>query len=172
MGFPPQGYTPISVTRASYIDSIPDIESETDKIPNVELEISQAPETENPVVPIAVTDETSLGSMDITVDVPSGATITSVIALARINIMNNFAQAQTIDLRFDVEGVPLFDLEDIVGFGAVVGASASYVIAEDASDEVTADGQVVTLEAFATLSVAQEVRFQAQYYLFINYKMG
>jgi len=137
-----------------------------------EFEKCQAPVSENPVVPIAVIGETSLGPKTITVNLPSGATIISVIAMARINIMNNAVTAQIIDLRLDVEGVPLFDLDNIVGFGAVVGASANYVIAEDASDEVTVDGQVVTLEAFATLSVAASVRFQVQYYLFITYVMG
>ena len=135
------------------------------------VEISQAPDSENPALSIAVIAETSLGSRDITVNLPSGATITSVIALARINIMNNAATAQKIDLKLEVEGVVIFNQTNVVGFGAVDGASGGYVISEDASDEVTADGQVVTLEAFATLSAAASVRFQAQYYLFINYKM-
>ncbi|MBA7652760.1 hypothetical protein ES703_60599 [subsurface metagenome] len=59
-----------------------------------------------------------------------------------------------------------------IGDGAVDGASGSFVIAEDATDEVTADGQLVTLAASATLSMAASVRFQVQYYLFITYKMG
>lgn len=161
MGFPPQGYTPVSVTRATYIDMIPE----------EMLEISQAPLTDNPVVEIVNTVETSLGLKTITVDIPIGATITGVIALARINIMNNAATAQTIDLRFEFEDVDLFDREDIIGFGAVVGASASYVIAENVLP-LPENGQVVTLDAWATLLNAASVRFQAQYYLFINYKMG
>jgi len=136
-------------------------------------EVAQAPATENAAVSIAVTTpDQSLGSKDITVDIPAGATITSVLAIAQINIMNNSATAQKIDLKFEVESVVLFSQTDVVGFGAVDGASSSYVIAEDASDEVTIDGQVVTLEAKATLSAAASVRFQAQYYLIITYKMG
>ena len=139
----------------------------------IEFEKSQAPATENDVVAVVVTTaDQSLGSKDITVDIPSGATIISVIALARINIMNNSATAQKIDLKFEVESVVLFSQTDVVGFGAVDGSSGVYVIAEDASDEVTADAQVVTLEAKTTLSSAASVRFQAQYYLFITYKMG
>lgn len=138
-----------------------------------EFEKSQAPTTENDAVTIAVTTaDQSLGSKDITVDIPAGATIISVIAVARINIMNNAATAQKIDLQLDVETVTLFEQTDVIGFGAVDGASGCYIIAEDATGEVTADAQVVTLEAKATLSAAASVRFQAQYYLFITYKMG
>lgn len=163
MGFPPQGYTPVSVTRATYIDMIP----------NAEYEISQAPATENAAVAVAVTTaDQSLGLKSIIVDIPAGATIISVIALAKINIMNNTATAQKIDLKFEVESVVLFSQTDVVGFGAVDGASAVYIIAEDATTEVTADAQDVSLEAKVTLSAAASVRFQAQYYLFITYKMG
>jgi len=152
MGFPPQG---------------------TDgRTGLLEVERPLAPTTENPAVPIIVNTEESLGQRDITVDIPAGAQIVSVIAMARINIMNNAATAQTIDLRLNVEGTTLFYQTDVVGFGAVLGASAVYVIAEDASDEVTADGQVVTLEAYATLLNAASVRFQAQYYLFITYRLS
>ena len=137
-----------------------------------QLEKSQAPETENDVVAWAVTTaDRSLGPKDITVDIPPGAEIVSVIAMARINLMNDSANAQKIDLKFDVEAVTLFDQSQVVGMGAVDGASEVYVIAEDATGEVTVDGQVVTLEAFATLSAAESVRFQVQYYLFITYEM-
>jgi len=138
-----------------------------------EFEKCQAPATENNVVVVNVTTaDQSLGSKDITVDIPAGATIISVIAAARINIVNDSATAQKIDLQLDVETVALFEQADVIGFGAVDGASGSFVIAEDATGEVTADAQVVTLEAKATLSAAASVRFQAQYYLFITYKMG
>ena len=118
-----------------------------------------------------MTADQSLGPKDITVDIPPGAEIVSVIAMARINLMNDSANAQKIDLKFDVEGVTLFDQSQVVGMGAVDGASEVYVIGEDATGEVTVDGQVVTLEAFVTLSAAESVRFQAQYYLFTVYKM-
>lgn len=138
-----------------------------------EFEKCQVPVTENAAVTVTVvTADQSLGSKDIIVDIPTNATIISAIAMAKINIMNNSSTAQKIDLKFDVETVTLFDQDDVVGFGATDGASASYVIAEDASDEVTADGQTVTLESFATLFAAQPVIFSAQYYLFIAYKMG
>jgi len=138
-----------------------------------EFEKCQAPVAENDVVAVAVTTaDQSLGSKNITVDIPAGATIISAIAVARINMMNNAATAQKIDLKFEVEGVALFTQTDVIGFGAVDGASGCYVIAEDATGEVTADAQVVTLEAKVTLSSAASVRFQAQYYLFITYKMG
>ena len=141
------------------------------------VERSLAPTSENDAVQIHVTTaDQSLGAKDITVDIPAGAQIVSVIAMARINIMNNAATAQTIDLKLNVEGTTLFNQTDIVGFGAVLGASAVYVIAEDASDEVTDNGQVVTLEASATLLNAlilpALVRFQAQYYLFITYRLS
>ncbi len=86
--------------------------------------------------------------------------------------MNDSVTAQKIDLKLEVEAVTLFDQADVIGFGAVDGASGTFIIAEDATGEVTADAQVVTLEAKATLSAAASVRFQVQYYLFITYKMG
>ena len=139
----------------------------------VEFEKCQAPDTENAAVEISVTTpDQSLGSKDITVDIPANGIIVSVIAAAKINVMNNAETAQKIDLKFEVEGTVLFNQTDVIGFGATEGASVVYMIAEDASDEVTADGQVVTLEAKATLSAAASVRFQAQYYLFITYRMG
>lgn len=143
-----------------------------------EFEKCQAPPAQNNVVAIVTTvaDQT-LGSKDITVDIPAGATIISVIAVCRVNIMNDSATAQKIDLKLEVAvdggaATELFNQTDVIGFGAVDGASGCYVIAEDATGEVTADGQVITLEAKATISAAASVRFQVQYYLFITYKMG
>jgi len=121
---------------------------------------------------VNVVAETSLGDQNITVSIPSNATIVRALAMARISIMNNTATAQKIDLRLDVEGVTLFDQDDVVGFPAVDGASATYTIAEDATDEVTSNGQEVTLEAFATLSAAASVRFQVEYFLFITYRLS
>jgi len=139
----------------------------------MEYEISQTPAIQNDAVDVnVITADQSLGSKDITVDIPTGATITKVTAVTRINIMNNSANEQEIDLKFEVEGVVLFNQANVIGFPAIAKGSGSYVIAEDASDEVTADGQVVTLEAKVTLSAAAAVRFQAQYYLFITYRMG
>ena len=138
-----------------------------------EFEKCQVPDAENAAVAVAiVAADQSLGAKNITLDIPAGAAVISVIAVARVNIMNNSANAQKIDLRLDVETVTLFDQDDIVGFGAVDGATATFLIAEDASDEVTADAQLVTLEAFCTLSAAQSVRFQVQYYLFTTYRMA
>lgn len=138
----------------------------------VEYEISQVPKTENPAVAWAeTTADRSLGPKNITVAIPEGATTTKVIAMAFINIMNDSETDQEISLKLEVEGVALFNQSKVIGF-PVNKASGCYVIAEDASDEVTENGQVVTLEAFATLSAAASVRFQAQYYLFLTYKMG
>jgi len=189
--------TRLTAARAGYLDLIPTLDSDITTIvdtrltsaragyldylntilyamlPNLRVEVALAPATENAAVSIAVTTpDQSLGSKDITVDIPTGATIESVIALARIQIMNNSATAQKIDLKLKVEGVTLFSQTDVIGFPAADGASATYTIAEDASDEVTTVGQVVTLEALETLSAAASVRFQAQYYLFIVYRMG
>lgn len=138
-----------------------------------EFEKCQAPAAQNNVVVVNVTtDDQPLGPKDITVDIPADSTIISVIAVARINIVNDSATAQKIDLKLEVEAVTLFDQADVIGFGAVDGASGSFIIAEDATGEVTADAQVVTLAASATLSAAASVRFQVAYYLFITYKMG
>jgi len=154
--------TRLTAARAGYLDYLP----------NQRVEVAQVPATQNAVAVLNTTNETTLGSKDITVDIPTGATIESVIALARITIMNDSATAQKIDLKLNVEAVTLFSQADVVGFPAADGASSIYTIAEDASDEVTAIGQVVTLEALATLGAAASVRFQAQYFLFITYRMG
>jgi len=154
--------TRLTAARAGYLDYLP----------NQRVEVAQVPATQNAVAVLNTTNETTLGSKDITVSLPSGATIISVIALARISVMNDSATAQKIDLKMNVEAVTLFNQADVVGFPAADGASSIYTIAEDASDEVTAIGQVVTLEALATLSAAASVRFQAQYFLFITYRMG
>jgi len=147
--------------------------TESREISQAEYEISQVPPEENNVVAIVtIIADQSLGAKDITVDVPTGATITKVTALARINIINDTAAEQVIDLILEVEGVPIFDQENVIGFPAIANSSGSYVIAEDAIDEVTDDGQVVTLEAKATISAAASVRFQVQYCLFITYRMG
>jgi len=186
--------TRLSSTRASYIDLladptvgltalealVDDLETRLtaaragylDYLPNQRVEVAQVPATQNAVAVLNTTNETTLGSKDITVDIPTGATIESVIALARISIMNDSATAQKIDLKLNVEAVTLFNQADVVGSPAADGASSIYTIAEDASDEVTSIGQVVTLEALATLSAAASVRFQAQYFLFITYRMG
>lgn len=147
--------------------------TESREISQAEYEISQVPPEENNVIAIVtIIADQSLGAKDITVNVPTGATITKVTALARINIINDTATAQVVDLILEVEGVAIFDQENVIGFPAVTNSSGAYVIAEDASDEVTEDGQVITLEAKATISAAAAVRFQVQYYLFITYKMG
>ncbi|MBA7704063.1 hypothetical protein ES703_112861 [subsurface metagenome] len=147
--------------------------TEAREISEAEYEISQAPPAENTVVVVDVTtDDQPLGPKEITVDIPTGATITKVIAVARISIVNDSATAQKIDLKLEVETVTLFDQADVIGFGAVDGASGSFIIAEDATGEVTENAQVVTLAASATLSAAASVRFQVQYYLFITYKMS
>ncbi len=160
---PTVGEVTMTEIRGTYVDMIPDAEHE----------ISQAPAAQNDAVSWAVTDaDKSLGLKNITVDIPAGASITKVTAVARINIMNNSATEQEIDLKFEVAGTVLFNQANVVGFPAIAKGSGSYVIAEDATGEVDTDGQVVTLEAKATLSAAAAVRFQAQYYLFITYKMG
>ncbi len=168
------------LTVAGYLDTeIGDIITALGNLPTLahfdlaEFEKCQAPATENNLVVVNVTTaDQSLGSKDITVDIPAGSTIISAIAVARISIVNDSATAQKIGLQLDVETVALFEQDSVIGFGAVDGASGSFIIAEDATGEVTADAQVVTLEAKATLSAAASVRFQVQYYLFITYKMG
>jgi len=148
------------------------IENYIDRVPDMRMEVAQAEPAENAAVEVNTTDLTSLGAKDITISLPTGATIEKVIALARVAIMNNAASAQKIDLQLAVEGVTLFSQLDVVGFPAAEGASSIFPIAEDASDEVTAVGQVVTLEAKAQLSAAAAVRFQVEYFLFITYRTG
>jgi len=164
--------TAIGVTVTAIGVTVTAIENYVDQVPQVRIETAQIPAAENAAVAIATTDETSLGAKTITVSIPTGSTILSVIAMAKINVMNDAAQAQKIDLKMKVEGVTLFNQANIVGFPAADGASAVYVIAEDASDEVTTIGQVVDLEALATLSAAASVRFQCQYLLFVTYRVG
>ncbi len=140
---------------------------------SLKIGISQLPTTENPAITWSVTTvDRSLGPKDIIVDLPEGATIVNVKAITLISIMNDSETEQELDLKLAVEGVTLFNQSNVIGLPAVNKTSASYLISVNASNEVTIDEQVVTLEAFVTLSEAASVRFQAQYYLSITYSSG
>lgn len=118
-----------------------------------------------------VTADQSLGSQTITVAVPTNATIIGAIALCVLDIMNDAAVAQKIDLDMEVGGVSVFSQDDVIGFPALDGASGVFSIFVDVSAIVTAAGAYV-LEAFCTLSDAHSTHFTVNYGLIIIYRMS
>lgn len=97
MGFPPQGYTPISVTRATYIDMIPDIETTTEDIEH-ETEWSTNPNVDD-ITHVAATEyPLTEGDMG-TVTYPSDATEVRAILLPIIKAINQACTTHHIGLK-------------------------------------------------------------------------
>lgn len=112
----------------------------------------------------------SLGSKNITVALPSGASRVRAIAVALIAINNRTANAQNIDLNFKVAGTAIFSQDDVVSFTNAIG-TAAMTIAQDCTTQVTGDG-TFAFEAEAQISAAQNVTFTVIYLLFVQYKMS
>jgi len=123
-------------------------------------------------VDISVTAaDQSLGSETINVRLPLGARIVSAIAVAIIQVMNDAATLQKIDLDLEVDGTNVFSQDDCVGLPATDGASAAFTIIQDVSAIITTTGNH-TLEAKTTLSDAHSTHFTTQYALIIIYRMN
>jgi len=99
-GYPPQGTTPITVTRATYIDMIPDIETETDKIPDVEHETewNTDPNVDD-ITHVALTEyNLTEGDMG-TVTYPANATEVRAILLPVIKAVNQACTTHHIGIK-------------------------------------------------------------------------
>lgn len=125
---------------------------------------------------ISATGNQNTTEKTITVSLPSGASSIRVSLLALITAMNNTANAQKIDL--EVQGRKgaggwntFFSQDDVVGFGAVDGATVSYVAVQDVSalvDAATSYG----FKFVVNQSAAQSVRYTTQYILIVTYEMS
>jgi len=125
---------------------------------------------------IALTGEQTTTERTITVTLPTGATIRRVFLLAVITAMNNTVNAQKIDVT--VQGRKgaggwnnYFSQDDIVGFGAVDGATTSMLAIQDVSalvNEAVAYGFRLSVNQ----SSANSVRYTTQYVLLITYRMS
>jgi len=121
---------------------------------------------------IAVTTPNqSLGSATFNVALPTGASIRFATAIAIIEIMNDAATLQKVDLDLEVDGTNVFSRDDVVGLPAVDGSSASFLIVQNVSAIITSPGNH-TLEAKTTLSDAHSTHFTTQYMIIVAYRMS
>jgi len=108
----------------------------------------------------------------ITVSLPPGAAIVRATLLAYITAMNNFSVAQKMDV--DVKGrvsdgpfSTFFSQDDIMGFGAVDGATTGIVAISDVTALVTAAG-TYGFKCTITQTSANSVRYTTQYVLILT----
>jgi len=110
----------------------------------------------------------SLGSRNITVALPTGASRVRAIAVALIHVANRTANAQDIDFNLKVAGITIFSKDDVVSFAAAQGSTVVTLV-QDCTEQVTGDG-TYSIEAEAQISAAQNVTFTTEYLLFVQYK--
>ncbi len=182
-GYPPQGTTPITTTRAEYIDLIPDIETttegietETDKIPDVEHETEWAADAHCDSK--ASTDPENLTVGSITPTFPTGSTRVRAIIVASIHVLNMAANTHHID--FKVEGnkdagaySDLLDLTATAQLGLVNvdGATESWIGAIDVTSLVDESGSTYNFRFVVTSDNAGAVRYITGFSLVLVYHM-
>lgn len=118
-----------------------------------------------------VTADQTLGLETIDVLIPEGASVRKAIAVAIVQIMNDAATAQKIDLDLEVDGTLVFSQNDVIGFDAIDGASGSFIMLADVSAIVNMAG-AHTLEGLTTLSDAHSTHFTTQYALIVCYRFS
>jgi len=123
---------------------------------------------------INVTSATDTTEKEITIAGPPGSSIVRAQLIVLLTVMNNTANAQKIDV--DTKGRPsggswstFFSQDDIIGFGAVDGATTSITLVSDVSALVTADG-TYGFKCTITQSSANSVRYTTQYVLVVTYR--
>lgn len=112
----------------------------------------------------------TLGSRNITVALPTGASRVRAIALALIHIANRVPEAQEIDLRLNVEGATVFEQNDVVSFGSAEGSTVVTIV-QDCTAQVTGDG-TFSIQAYAQLASAHNTTFTVEYLIFVQYRMS
>ena len=125
---------------------------------------------------IATTSPTDTTEKEITVSLPSGASIVRVMLAVFITAMNNTENAQKIDI--DVKGRvsggswnTYFSQDDVIGFPAADGATTGTVPLQDVSVLVAAAG-AYGFKCTITQSSANSVRYTTQYVLIVTFKMS
>jgi len=125
---------------------------------------------------ISSTGDQNTTEKTITVSLPSGASIVKASLLALITAMNNSENAQKIDLEVhgrkgDGGWSTFFSQDDVIGFGAVDGATSCFCAVQDVTsliDEETSYGFKFVINQ----SSANSIRYTTQYILIIVYKMS
>jgi len=125
-------------------------------------------EAVNAIATVSATDTTE---KEITLSLPSGASIVRATLLTSITAMNNSANAQKIDV--DVKGrasggsfTTFFSQDDILGFGAVDGATTGIVAVSDVTSLVNAAG-TFGFKCTIQQSSGNSVRYTTQHVLII-----
>jgi carbon monoxide dehydrogenase subunit G len=123
---------------------------------------------------IAVTAATDTTEKEITVTLPSGASIVRATLMANITAMNNSANAQKIgvDVKGRISGgsfSTFFSQANIMGMGAVDGATTGLVAISDVTALVTTAG-TYGFKCTITQSSANSVRYTTQYVLIITFR--
>lgn len=116
-----------------------------------------------------ITADQSLGSQTFNVTLPSDATIVAAIAVALIQIMNDVATVQKIDVKLEVDGNVVFNQSDCVGLAPADAASATFTIVQDVTSIITTTGNHI-LQGKVTLSDAHSTHFTTQYALIVLYR--
>jgi len=111
----------------------------------------------------------SLGSKNLTVALPTGASVVRAITAAIIIVKNATDTEQSIDFNLKVAGVTIFSQNGVLAFTAAKG-STPITLAQDCTAQITGNG-TYALEAEAQISAAQNVTFTTVYLLFVQYKM-
>jgi len=124
---------------------------------------------------INVTTPTDTTEREITVSLPSGASIVRASLIAYIVAMNNTANTQKIDI--DVKGrksggsfSTFFSQDDCIGLPNVDGTTVSLMTSQDVSSLVTEEG-TYGFKVTVTQSSANSVRYTTQYILIVTYKV-
>ena len=123
---------------------------------------------------IAVVTATDTTEKEITIAGPPGSTIVRATLIVLLTALNDTANAQKIDA--DTKGRPsggswstFFTQDDVIGFGAVDGATASITMVSDVSALITADG-TYGFKVTITQSSANAVRYTTQHILIVTYR--
>jgi len=123
---------------------------------------------------IAVTASTDTTEKEITVSVPAGASIVRATLIANVTAMNDTANAQKIDV--DVKGrvsggsfSTFFSQDDIMGMGAVDGATTGITALSNVTALITGAG-TYGFKCTITQSSANSVRYTTQYILIITFR--
>ena len=187
-GYPPQGTTPITVTRAEYIDMIPDIETttedietETDKISDVEHETewNTDPYVDD-ITHVALTEyPLTEGDMG-TVTYPSDATEVRAILLPVIKAVNQACTTHHIGLKvqYNVNDLGWIN-EDIIDLttNPTMGLAALDAVVDSMAQPLDVSAIIETGSKYEFRFVVESDNAGAVYYttsfvLVLVYRMG
>ena len=123
---------------------------------------------------IAVATATDTTEKEITIAGPPGSSIVRATLIVLLTALNDTANAQKIDVDTKARSSggswsTFFSKTDVIGFGAVDGATTSISMVSDVSAVVNADG-TYGFKCTITQSGANAVRYTTQYILVVTYR--